>query len=97
MESIDRLYDSIAKDMRVTPVTELDSYRHRGYGGIFGHIDRHGDFIRTHDGNHRFAIARCLGLKLVPVHVGLVHPIAVRDGLIPFLRQQSLQLVNSGG
>lgn len=36
---------------------------------MFVHIDRHGDVMWTTEGNHRLAIALCLGVQRIPVYL----------------------------
>lgn len=84
---IDRLYDQIARDGALREQKHLPSFTRGEFCGIFGHIDRHGAFMRFGEGNHRFAIARCLGLKKIPVHVGNIHQDAIRNGVIPQMRE----------
>lgn len=54
-------------------------------------IDRHGNLIKINAGNHRFAVARQLALKSIPVYVCLVHDshrsIIERNGGLSALRQ----------
>jgi hypothetical protein len=44
-------------------------------------IDRHGDLMLSFGGHHRIAIAKCLGLHVVPVTVGVIHEDAFWTGL----------------
>jgi hypothetical protein len=36
-------------------------------------VDRNGTLLKTDKGNHRFAIARLLGLKEVPIQISVIH------------------------
>ncbi|WP_340102815.1 hypothetical protein [Rhodohalobacter sp. 8-1] len=47
------------------------------HNGIYFHIDRNGNPIFAHAGNHRLAIALILEIPYIPAQVGIVHP----DGL----------------
>lgn len=93
---IDKLYDVIAANGEFSVQKALPTYKRGEVGGVFGHVDRHGNFIRCGNGSHRFAIARCLGLRKIPVHVGLVHSEAVDMGVIPRMRERQFDLLCSG-
>ena len=85
--SIDRLYDKLSKQNRLKLRRDLPSHYRREYGGIFAHINRHGEPLRFANGNHRFLIARILKFPEVPIHVGGVHLDAVTNGAFASLRR----------
>ena len=84
--ALDRLYEEVAGSGKLRTRAETDEYFRREHGGIFAHITRDGRAIRAGGGAHRFAIARILNLREIPVQVGAVHPQAVRDGVLLRLR-----------
>lgn len=43
---------------------------------MFVHIDRHGDLMWTTEGNHRLAIAHCLGVERIPVYLFWRHQLS---------------------
>jgi hypothetical protein len=79
-DAIDRMYDQLAMKREILPQDVLPGYFRKEYGGIYCHIDRAGDPIRYHNGNHRFAIAKILKIPEIPFHVGVVHVDAIRQG-----------------
>lgn len=87
-ESVDRLYDDVCATGRMKTRKELGATWWSERGGIYGHLDRNGEFLRFRNGNHRFGIAVCAGLETIPVDVGLVHPDAIVNGVIPKMRER---------
>lgn len=71
MLALQRLYRQIADAGRLMTQSELGRC---AFGGeINCAVSRDGILMKTDDGNHRFAIARALGLRKVPVQVSVVH------------------------
>ncbi|PIL19939.1 hypothetical protein P775_11970 [Puniceibacterium antarcticum] len=85
-EALDRVYEEALRTGRLRPRYELPAHFRREHGGIFFHIARDGEPLRSGGGRHRFAIARILGLASVPAQLGVIHPDAVRDGHLERLR-----------
>ncbi|MGR3503669.1 hypothetical protein [Pseudaestuariivita sp.] len=100
MEDVHARYtriDRIAAEARLTgrlrAVTELPDVFRREHGGIFMHFDRDGLPLRDGGGQHRFALARVLGLETIPVQVGVVHLEAVRRDLLrPYMEAAAAML-----
>lgn len=71
MLAVQGLYRQIADAGRLMTQAELGRC---AFGGeINCAVSRDGVLMKTDDGNHRFAIARVLGLRKVPVQVSAVH------------------------
>jgi hypothetical protein len=85
-EALDRVYEEALRTGRLRPRRELPAHFRREHGGIFFHIARDGEPLRSGGGRHRFAIARILGLGNVPAQLGVIHPDAVRAGHLERLR-----------
>lgn len=64
---VDRLFRVIEKDG-----FQPGSLRKRIHP-VYAHIRRNGEFIWGTGGNHRFAIARILGLRRIPIRIHLRH------------------------
>lgn len=90
-ERLDRVYDEICEARYFKTRKELGLTWWSERGGIYGHINRQGEFLRFHDGNHRFAIAQCAGLTEIPVQVGIIHRDAVKAGVIRQMRKRSME------
>lgn len=86
-EALDRVYEEAQRTGRLRPRCELPGHFRREHGGIFFHIARDGEPLRSGGGRHRFAIARILGLASVPAQLGVIHPDAVRAGHLERLRR----------
>jgi hypothetical protein len=72
MLALQCLYRQIANAGRLMTQSELGRC---AFGGeINCAVSRNGVLMKTDDGNHRFAIARALGLRKVPVQVSVIHP-----------------------
>lgn len=89
-EAMDRMVDQVMRNGALD-IRSLrpDAFR-REHGGILMHIDRNGRGIRSGGGMHRFAIARVLKLKEIPLQVGMVHRDAVLSGAYEKLRQSEI-------
>ena len=85
-EALDRAYEEALRTGRLRSRSELPAHFRREHGGIFLHIARDGEPLRSGGGRHRFAIARILGLASVPAQLGVIHPDAVRAGHLERLR-----------
>ncbi|KMK67896.1 hypothetical protein [Puniceibacterium sp. IMCC21224] len=83
---LDALYDEAWHTRRLRPQKDLPEYFRREHGGILVHIARDGTLLRSSGGMHRMAIAKLLNLNPIPVQLGVVHPLAVRDHLLTRLR-----------
>jgi hypothetical protein len=71
MLALQRLYRQIADAGRLMTQSELGRC---AFGGeINCAVSRDGVLMKTDDGNHRFAIARELGLREVPVQISVIH------------------------
>lgn len=87
------LLDAAAEDARKTgrlrARAELGSkYQWREAGGVVVHIAQDGSIIRGGNGHHRCAISYALGLKIMPVQLGVVHPDALGTGVLQRLRKK---------
>lgn len=87
-EDLDRAYEEAQRTGRLRPRSELPGHLRREYDGIFFHIARDGEPLRTGGGRNRFAIARVLKLPKIPAQLGIIHPEAVRAGVLKRLRQE---------
>lgn len=85
--ALDRLYEEIRRIGRLKPRSELENHFRREHGGIYIHIGRDGTPIKAGGGIHRLIISRILGLKKIPVQLGVIHEEAVREGLLQELRK----------
>ncbi|MDF3194672.1 hypothetical protein [Pseudomonas sp. 1928-m] len=71
MQGLQSLYRRIADTGRLMTQPELGRC---AFGGeINCAVSRDGLLMKTDDGNHRFAIARALGLREVPVQISVIH------------------------
>ncbi len=84
---LDKLFESVQRTGRLLLRCEVDSYFRREHGGIFVHINRKGQPLRSGGGEHRFSIARILNLPEIPVQSGVIHAQAVESGDLARLRQ----------
>ena len=84
-ERLDELFETARREGRLRTRTELDSAAREEDGGILIHIGPEGEAAIGDGGKHRLAIAKLLGLAVVPARIGYVH----RDALplLPALRQ----------
>lgn len=80
-ERLDGIIENIRTGRGFVTMPEIDRGNFRESGGVFIHIGRNGNFIFGHGGCHRLAIAQALGIKKIPVQVGVVHKTAVENGL----------------
>lgn len=74
---LDAIFSMIQRERRVRAQPELDPRAFREVGGIGAHVGPDGVPIRAANGRHRFAMARILGIRSIPVRVGLVHASAL--------------------
>ena len=74
---LDELYRTVERERRILPHGQVVRGAFREMGGIGMHIGPGGEPVRGFNGRHRFAIARLLGLRTIPVRVGLVHRSAI--------------------
>jgi hypothetical protein len=70
---LDALFNTIERERRVRPQREVEPGTFRAVGGIGVHLGPDGEPIRAQNGRHRFAIARLLNIRRVPVRIGMVH------------------------
>lgn len=87
-EDLDRVYEEAQRTGRLRPRSELPGHLRREYDGIYVHIARDGEVLRSGGGRNRFAIARVLKLPKIPAQLGIIHPEAVRAGVLTRLRQE---------
>jgi hypothetical protein len=71
MNKLLAFYEMIVRDGRLLSQGELGKPAHGGE--INCAVDRDGVLLKTDRGNHRFAIARLLGLKTVPIQISVIH------------------------
>lgn len=71
MSKLRVFYETIERDGRLLPQGALGKPVHGGE--INCAVDRDGFLLKTDKGNHRFAIARLLGLREVPVQISVIH------------------------
>ncbi|MFD0980807.1 hypothetical protein [Tropicimonas aquimaris] len=83
---MDALFEDIRRSGRMKTRAELDSYLRREHGGVYVHIARDGTPLKAGGGTHRLIIAKLLGLRRMPAHLGVIHAEAVRNGLMKDLR-----------
>jgi len=77
-----RMYKTIQAHGRLQTQAELGK---AAWGGeINCVVGRDGELLKTTDGNHRFAAARVLGLKSIPVQVSRIHA-----DLLPYVQSLS--------
>lgn len=74
---LDEMFRVIERERRIRPQNEVNPKTFRQLGGIGMHVGPNGEPIRSHNGRHRFAIARILGISPVPVRVAEVHRPAI--------------------
>lgn len=86
-DRLDRIAREVAQTGRLRSEAEAGSYFRREHGGIFCHIGRAGQPIRAGGGQHRFALARVLGIKDIPVQLGVTHLEALRAGALARYRR----------
>ena len=70
---LDEIFATIQREARVRPQAEVEPSAFREVGGIGLHIGPGGIPVRAANGRHRFAMARILALRSIPVRVALVH------------------------
>ncbi|WP_420863007.1 hypothetical protein [Algirhabdus cladophorae] len=85
---LDALWALVLRTQELKPKAQLPDQYRREHGGVFVHLDRHGNALRYGGGMHRFAIARLAKLPAMPVQVGVVHADFVASGRYPALRQK---------
>jgi hypothetical protein len=76
-QRLDALFRTIARERCVRPQSEVEPGAFRAVGGIGMHLGLDGVPIRAQNGRHRFAMARILGIPLIPVRIGIVHRTAL--------------------
>lgn len=86
-DRLDRLFEQVEREGRLREACQIDQYFRREHGGVFVHIDRHGNPLRNGGGEHRFLIAHILDLPEMPVQPGVIHLDAFRAGHIERLRR----------
>lgn len=86
-ETLDRVFEETRARGRLLTKSELPDYFRREHGGVFVHITRDGTALRAGGGAHRLAIARILNLPEMPAQIGVVHPLAIRNGALERLRR----------
>lgn len=71
MNKLSLFYEEIVREGRLRSQVELGKPPHGGE--INCAVGRDGTLFKTDRGNHRFAIARLLGFKEVPVQISVIH------------------------
>lgn len=84
-ERLDRIYDEAQRTGTLRPHGSVNATRGE-HGGILVHIARDGTPLRDGGGMHRFAIAMVLDLARVPAQLGVIHPQALKAGVLTDLR-----------
>jgi hypothetical protein len=84
-ERLDELFETARREGRLRTRAELDPAARNEDGGILVHIGPSGETAIGDSGKHRLAIAKLLGLTVVPARIGFVHRDAVR--LLPAFRR----------
>lgn len=85
-DRLDRIFEEAKQSGTLRPHGSVNDTR-REHGGILVHIARDGTPLRDGGGMHRFALAIVLNLPLVPAQLGVIHPQAVRSGVLETLRK----------
>lgn len=70
--SIDKMFDTVRKEGRLRSRKELNPCNFREMNGVYVHIGPDGKLFFGRGGNHRFAIALILDLR-IPAQIGCVH------------------------
>lgn len=86
--ALDRFWAQIKSTGGLRPKTELPDYFRREHGGIYVHIARDGALLRSSGGAHRLALAQLAGLDRIPAQLGVIHPIALKDGWLDYYRKR---------
>jgi len=84
-ERLDRIFEETKRTGQLRPHGSVNKTRGE-HGGILVHITRDGLPLRDGGGMHRFAIAYILDLPKVPAQLGVIHPDAVKSGVLNDLR-----------
>lgn len=84
-ERLDRIYDEARRTGTLRPHGSVNDTRGE-HGGILVRIARDGTPLRDGGGMHRFAIAVVLNLARVPAQLGVIHPDALKAGILDDLR-----------
>ncbi len=73
-EQLDRLYEQVRREGRLRSRAELPGRGFRERGGVLVHVGSRGQPVFGRHGCHRMAIARIVGLHVIPAQVGVIHP-----------------------
>jgi len=84
-EKLDVLFNELKQGARFKTMGELNPNSFREYGGSVIHIGRDGRLVFSGAGCYRLAIAQVLKLPLIPVQIGVCHPLAIKDGHVGVL------------
>ena len=84
-DRLDRIFDEVQRTGALRPHGSVNKTRGE-HGGILVHIARDGSPLRDGGGMHRFAIAYILNLSRVPAQLGVIHPQALKAGILKTLR-----------
>lgn len=79
-EKLDGLIKGLHAGDGFLQMSRINRYNYRESGGVYVHVGRNGDYIFGLGGCHRLAIAQALGVREIPVQVGMVHELAVLNG-----------------
>lgn len=87
-QRLDAFWEVLKREGEFRLKGQLPDQFRREHGGVFVHINRHGQAMRSGGGMHRFSIARLAGLPFIPVQVGVVHSDVVTSGNYAKLRHK---------
>ena len=77
-EALDRIFDEVRQSGVLKSSSEIRyELGLRGSRDMLIHVGRNSELFIGRGGQHRFAIAVCLGLPIIPAQVGVVHKRAV--------------------
>lgn len=78
-DELDSIYRHVRSSRELHSMRELAMQRFRGWGDMLIHVGHGLELLLGRGGHHRFAVARCLDLELVPAQIGVIHRTAVES------------------
>lgn len=75
--NLDQIFNEVKKSGYLKTKKEINPNNYRESGGVFVHIGPKGNIYFSGGGQHRFSIARILGIKM-PAQIGIVHKDAIK-------------------
>lgn len=72
-EQLDKIFEQVRADGKLTPKSRLRRFNFREKGGIRINIGPSGEPVFVDDGTHRLAMAMVAGIPFVPAQIGIVH------------------------